>query len=410
MLTATTISANAQSGTIGVGSGGPTIGGGTIGVGGGTIGFGGNPGAGNGNSGTGGLGGFGGLGNLGGTGTINGNQFGLTTGNGGFNFTMGGYSIGFGANGFYAGAAALACSQDASLGQSMCNVVSSVRTVPGLISGIAYLIGLLFAVSAVLKIKEHVENPNQVSIWEPAKRFIAGGALLMLPMITEAAYTTIAGDGGLNIGITTAGISASFGAGSYNYSGFAGQTTGAGLDAMLVAMMRDIWQPMHMLFEAFAYIAGLILTVIGITRLVKSSQDGARGPGGIGTIVTFLTAGALFSVDHLMGALSTSMFGSNIIATTAQIMYDDGTQAFQQQTQHVTAIISAILAFVALVGWVSFIRGWFLVRDVAEGNQQASLMAALTHIFGGALAVNLGPLLNAIQVTFGLLGAGVYFT
>ena len=63
-----------------------------------------------------------------------------------------------------------------------------------------------------------------------------------------------------------------------------------------------------------------------------------------------------------------------------------------------------------ILGWISFIRGWFILRDVAEGNQQASMMAAMTHIFGGALAVNLGPVLNAVQETFGLTAVGIEFT
>jgi hypothetical protein len=64
----------------------------------------------------------------------------------------------------------------------------------------------------------------------------------------------------------------------------------------------------------------------------------------------------------------------------------------------------------AVLGWISFIRGWFIIRDVAEGSQQASLMAGLTHLFGGALAINLGPVLNAAQTTLGLTAYGVNFT
>ena len=71
--------------------------------------------------------------------------------------------------------------------------------------------------------------------------------------------------------------------------------------------------------------------------------------------------------------------------------------------------MSAILKFLAIVGFVSFVRGIFIVRDVAEGNNQASIMAGMTHIIGGALAVNLGPLLTAVQTTLGITQYGITF-
>jgi hypothetical protein len=77
--------------------------------------------------------------------------------------------------------------------------------------------------------------------------------------------------------------------------------------------------------------------------------------------------------------------------------------------EHVQAVITAVIAFVFIIGWVSFIRGFFIIRNVAEGTGQASMMAGLTHVFGGAIAVNLGPMMNAVQATLGLDGFGVTF-
>jgi len=101
------------------------------------------------------------------------------------------------------------------------------------------------------------------------------------------------------------------------------------------------------------------------------------------------------------------MFTDPVITTTPALQYTAGTSATEQD--HVHAVISAIIAFMAILGWISFIRGWFILRDVAEGNQQASLMSGITHLFGGALAVNLGPLLNHVQATLGLSAYGVNF-
>ena len=289
--------------------------------------------------------------------------------------------------------AAGGCGGD-TIGSVMCNTVESSADLPFLLSGIAYLAGLVLAVMAVLKLKDHVLNPNQTPLSESMKRFLAGGGFFALPIVIEAAYNTVAD-----------------GLGEHTESGFnvtAGAGVNQGLDAMLTALMSDIWTPVHTLVGGFAYLAGLVLIVIGISRLLKSAQEGPRGPGGLGTIMTFLVGGALLSANAMMSAFSSSMFMQSEVATFAELSFSSGLTG--PELDHIHNVISAVLAFLMVIGWVSFIRGWFIVREVAEGSQQASLMAGMTHIFGGALAVNLGPVLNAVQQTFGITAYGISFT
>lgn len=281
------------------------------------------------------------------------------------------------------------------VGEVLCNVVVSSDMLPALISGLAYLMGLIMTVVAIVKLKDHVSNPNQTPLSDAVKRFIAGGALFALPAVSSAVRSLIVG---ADENVT-----------AYSQSGgFSGSLSGnGGLDAMMVMFVADIWQPLQILLGSFAYLAGLVFLVIGIGRLLKTAQEGPRGPAGLGTIMTFVTAGLLFSLDNLMGAFSSSMFATSNVATYAMLSDTTGDVMVDS---HVEAVISAVLGFMALVGWISFIRGFFILRDVAEGNGQASLMAATTHMFGGALAVNLGPLMNAVQSTFGLTPFGVIFT
>lgn len=279
------------------------------------------------------------------------------------------------------------------IGDIFCNVTKSSQDVPGLLSGLSYLFGIILGVWGISKLYEHVQNPQQTPIWDSLKRFLAGGCFFALPMVIEVVRNTM-----YNNATST-----------FDMTGFNGKTTGAGLDAMVTALMRDVWQPfLGNALPAFCYLAAIILIMIGINRLIKSSQEGPRGPGGFGTIMTFLAAGALFSADGMMEAWSTSLFTTEVVTTAPALQYTAGVSATEQD--HVHAVISAIIAFMAILGWISFIRGWFIIRDVAEGNQQASLMAGLTHLFGGALAVNLGPLLNQVQATLGLTAYGVNFS
>ncbi len=276
------------------------------------------------------------------------------------------------------------------LGGIMDNVRNNASDISGMLAGFSYLAGLVFGFLAIMKTKEHVENPNQTPIWDPMKRTLAAGSFFALPTIISAVVATV---GGENSG--------------YEGSGFNGESSGAGLDAMIVRLMADIFVPAQWLFGWFGYIAGIMLVLIGISRLLKSEQDGPRGPTGIGTIMTFLVAGCLFSLNAMISYLSETLFGDASIATSGQLRYTDG---LGESAAHAHAVISAIVAFSIVLGWVSIIRGFFILRGVSEGNSQASMMAAITHLIGGALAINLGPIINAVQDTLGISTYGITFS
>jgi len=127
---------------------------------------------------------------------------------------------------------------------------------------------------------------------------------------------------------------------------------------------------------------------------------------GFGTIMTFLVAGVLLSINNTLGAAVGSFFDGGV-TSFAGLAYTEGMD--DPAVGHANAVIGAILAFVAIVGWISFIRGFFIIRQVSEGNSQASMMAATTHILGGALAVNLGGVIIAVQETLGIGEFGLCF-
>ncbi len=75
------------------------------------------------------------------------------------------------------------------------NMEGSISGIPGLISGVSYMMGILLGVLGILKIKDHVENPGQTPLQQGAIRLAAGGGLFALPIVYEAMMRTI-GDNG----------------------------------------------------------------------------------------------------------------------------------------------------------------------------------------------------------------------
>lgn len=75
------------------------------------------------------------------------------------------------------------------------NITDSIASLPGLLSALAYMFGILLGVLGVMKIKDHVENPSQTPLKDGAIRLAAGGGLFALPIIYNAMQNTIGVEG-----------------------------------------------------------------------------------------------------------------------------------------------------------------------------------------------------------------------
>jgi len=296
------------------------------------------------------------------------------------------------------------------LGQRICGIVTHTGAFPAFLTGMAYIFGLVMGVWGVLKIRDHVLNPQQTGVFEGISRLIAGGAFFALPFVVQVFTNTIAG-GGIGGAAYT-----SYNYGSGTLAGYVSTllssgscpASALGLDALMLCFASDILGPVHVLLNFFAFVAGIIFIMIGISRLIKGAQEGAKAPGGLGTLMTFAIGGALISYNDIIRAATTTFTGSTTTQTFAKMQYTTGMTPAETAAAH--AVITSIIKFMIVVGIISFVRGLFIVRSVAEGNQQASMMAGVTHLIGGALAVNLGPVLNAVQETLGTTAFGITFS
>ncbi len=78
------------------------------------------------------------------------------------------------------------------------NITESIEELPGLVTSVSYMIGMLMGVVGVMKLKDHVENPTQTPMKDGAIRLAAGGALFGLPIVFESMLNTI-GTTGLSV-------------------------------------------------------------------------------------------------------------------------------------------------------------------------------------------------------------------
>jgi intracellular multiplication protein IcmD len=78
------------------------------------------------------------------------------------------------------------------------NIIAGISNLPGVLTAVAYIMGVLFALLGILKIKDHVENPSNTPLKDGAIRLAIGGALFVMPLIVEAAQNLV-GQGGAGV-------------------------------------------------------------------------------------------------------------------------------------------------------------------------------------------------------------------
>lgn len=276
------------------------------------------------------------------------------------------------------------------LGNIIQNTMFSWGKLQGVFSSVAWIMGSFLGAAAIFKFKDHVDNPQQTPVSAGVKRMIAGGMFLSLPFTTNAVRGSLFGN-------------AAVGSNHVDATSFtAAALSPGGLDKMVVDVMANIGGPIENLLTAFAYLSGIALLLVGISRLTKRMEEGPRGPAGFGTIMTFIASGALFSFGDGMGAFTSSIFGDANLMSNATI--DPNVIQNATDRGRIEKVLEGVEVFVMIVGYIAFIRGWFVLKNFADGGQgpTASLSGGLTFLFGGALAINLGELVNALQTTVGV--------
>lgn len=82
---------------------------------------------------------------------------------------------------------------DSSIGTLASNITSSFTALTKLITAGSYLAGLGFSIGAIMKFKQHKDNPTQIPIGTPIALVFIAAALLFLPAILDTTGATLFG-------------------------------------------------------------------------------------------------------------------------------------------------------------------------------------------------------------------------
>jgi hypothetical protein len=100
------------------------------------------------------------------------------------------------------GAEVFAVGSSAGIGGVAAKVKGNLANIAKLITALAYVGGMAFAIGAIAKFKAHKDNPTQIPIGTPIALLFIGAALIFIPSVFSSAGGTLFGGSG-----TVAGVS-----------------------------------------------------------------------------------------------------------------------------------------------------------------------------------------------------------
>lgn len=161
----------------------------------------------------------------------------------------------------------------------------------------------------------------------------------------------------------------------------------------MFANASSTWVSLIKLTLGISFVAGLFISGVGLFKLKAYADGNGRVPLSGPFIILFVGAVLVALpgfIDTTTETLSLGHYTGSVLAVSTG---GGGSQQF-------SAAIKGVLLFVKLVGNIAFVRGFLILKDVGEQKGNATIGRALTHIIGGAMAINIGPTIAMLGATF----------
>lgn len=158
------------------------------------------------------------------------------------------------------------------------------------------------------------------------------------------------------------------------------------------------------LIQAVAVVVGLVFIAQALLRLVEASKSGGQhqGPGAVGfskPLLGIILGSSLINFGFTVSSMVETIFGdtveySHIVSYSQQVNYGTGEWKL---------VIQGMAALVAVFGAYAIFEGFLFWKKCADGNSgEDYFRKGLTHILGGAAAVNIVGTISLLTDTAGV--------
>ncbi len=163
--------------------------------------------------------------------------------------------------------------------------------------------------------------------------------------------------------------------------------------ARLQHALGDFWT----LVWAAAWVTGAAMAAAGLAAAGRRADQGPGQGGWAGPAAMLLCGCALLAFPSFVDSLTATMIagqwehaGPEIFARAPELL-----RIFENRATRETII--GILRIIQFVGLLAIFRGVLILNAAAQPAQRGTVGAGLTHLVGGGLAVNIGPVLDMIE-------------
>lgn len=186
---------------------------------------------------------------------------------------------------------------------------------------------------------------------------------------------------------------------------------GPDIQGILTNVSRII-VPLTAMVLIISFVGGVWMIIHALTMMKKFGNMSMQAqPGELGGPLVQLVVGAvLIYLPSSTDTLTNSLFGSSnsIFAGSSNANYSNagygstllgyvGSDSFEQQW---ASMANTLVLYIQFVGFLSFVKGWFILsKSAGHGAQQGSVAKGITHILGGVVAINFVAASNIIYNT-----------
>lgn len=185
--------------------------------------------------------------------------------------------------------------------------------------------------------------------------------------------------------------------------------------------VRAVVHPLMGLVIIISYVAGIgmIFKGLGMLKAFGMPLTQASRPGEVAGPLVYICVGAiLIYVPTATDIVSSTIFQgapgfASIFGSGNQLNLQSMGKASDKLLGYAPVsvegqwadMIDTIVLYVQFIGFIAFIRGWFIIAHSGQpGTQPGSISKGIVHIIGGILAVNFIPLVHIIHNT--IFGTG----
>lgn len=171
-----------------------------------------------------------------------------------------------------------------------------------------------------------------------------------------------------------------------------------GIDDIFVRLIDDLEGPAYQLIAAIGFLLGILLVASAFSRL-RSLSDGPRHDiTANGIAMRFVAGGMLVSLTASIVVGGTTLFNDGNNVAFQGLSYQSINPNVKLRAEK---IISALIRFFNVCGWIFVMNAWRLFVKVSDGDSHVAKETPYIHLIGGIVLAYIVPFIKAVQVTIG---------